>query len=187
ALSQGFHVQALARKPEKLPSISPLLTVTEGNALDPQALKQVMKNADVVISALNTGKNNTLSLSIPFIIQAMKEHDIKRIITIGTAGILQARSEPEHFRFQTAESKRKSTHDAEDHLKVFYFFNESDLDWTIVCPTYLPIGERRGVYRYEIDFLPENPSSISIFDTADFAFQQLFSNEFVHCRVGLTY
>ena len=64
---------------------------------------------------------------------------------------------------------------------------DSGLDWTVVCPTYLPIGERKGHYRYEKDFLPDNPSSISIYDTADFAFGQLFTNEFIGSRVGLTY
>ncbi|WML49678.1 NAD(P)H-binding protein [Neobacillus sp. PS3-34] len=65
--------------------------------------------------------------------------------------------------------------------------NESGLDWTIVCPTYLPEGERIGKFRFDKDFLPANPSSISIYDTADFAFEQLFSNEFIGFRVGLTY
>lgn len=187
ALANRHSVRALVRKPEKIAKSRKHLTVIEGNVLDKSDVAETMKNCDVVISALNTGGTSTLSESMPVIINNMKEKKITRIITIGTAGILQARSEPLLYRFQSSESKRKSTRDAEEHVKAYLTLKESGLDWTIVCPTYLPLGERIGVYRFEKDFLPENPSSISCYDTADFAYQQLFTNEFIGYRVGLTY
>lgn len=187
AIARDHSVQALVRDPATLHVKNKNLSVIEGSALILSDLMKSMKNADAVVSALNTGGNNTLSSSMPLIIRTMKDLGIKRIITIGTAGILQARSQPHLYRFQSLESKRKSTRDAEDHLKAYLMLNESGLDWTIVCPTYLPEGERIGKFRFEKDFLPANPSSISIYDTADFAFEQLFSNEFIGFRVGLTY
>lgn len=36
-------------------------------------------------------------------------------------------------------------------------------------------------------FLPEGGSEISVADTAYFAYQQIFSKEFVKTRVGLAY
>lgn len=146
-----------------------------------------MKGTDAIVSALNTEGTTTLSDSMPLIIHQMKQQKITRIITIGTAGILQARTNPTLYRFQSSESKRKTTKDAEEHLKAYLILKKSGLNWTIVCPTYLPAGKRIGCYRYEVNFLPENPTSISIFDTADFVFAQLFSNRFIGCRVGLTY
>ncbi|WP_223592974.1 NAD(P)-dependent oxidoreductase [Neobacillus bataviensis] len=188
SLSNQISVQALVRDLEKLNTDSGgLLKVRTGNVLNEEDIAQTMKGTDIVISALNTDGNSTLSQSMPLIISNMKREGIKRIITIGTAGILQARSAPHLFRFQSSESKRKSTLDAEEHLKAYLLLKASGLDWTVVCPTYLPVGERLGQYRYEIDILPENPSSISIYDTGDFAFQQLFSNKFIGSRVGLTY
>ncbi|MDN3015187.1 NAD(P)H-binding protein [Paenibacillus sp. BSR1-1] len=187
ALSNQISVQALVRDLEKLNMDSGGLKVMTGNVLNEEDIAQTMKGTDIVISALNTGGNSTLSQSMPLIINNMKREGIKRIITIGTAGILQARSAPHLYRFQSSESKRKSTRDAEEHLKAYLLLKASGLDWTVVCPTYLPVGERLGQYRYEKDILPENPSSISIYDTGDFAFQQLFSNKFIGSRVGLTY
>lgn len=187
-VSDGRHsVRALVRDPKKLKEIPNCLTILEGNVTIESHVSEAIKGTDVVISALNTDKSTTLSESMPIIINNMKKYKIKRIITIGTAGILQARSAPNLYRFQSTESKRKTTRDAEEHLKAYLLLKDSGLDWTIVCPTYLPIGERVGIYRYEKDFLPENPSSISIFDTGDFACQQLFSKEFIGCRVGITY
>src|SRR5699024_1305207 len=78
-----------------------------------------MKDCDVVISALNTDKNNTLSRIMPLIIKAMTSYDLSRIITIGTAGILNSRNEPDLYRFQSSESKRKTTTAAKDHLAAY--------------------------------------------------------------------
>jgi len=187
ALSNHLSVQAVVRDSKKLIHEAPGLKVIEGNILDEAVIAHSIKGTNVVISALNTDGTTTLSTSMPYIIKHMKKNGIKRIITIGTAGILQARSAPHLYRFQSSESKRKSTKDAEEHLKAYLLLKDSGLDWTIVCPTYLPVGERIGTFRFEKDFLPENPSSISIYDTGDFAFQQLFSEEFIGTRVGLTY
>ncbi|WML57260.1 NAD(P)H-binding protein [Neobacillus sp. PS2-9] len=187
ALEHKLSVKVLVRDRSKLQVTSDGLTVREGNVLNEKDLALTMMGSTVVISTLNTDKSTTLSESMPLIIKQMKHHGIKRIITVGTAGILQARSAPHLYRFQSLESKRTSTRDAEEHLKAYLLLKDSGLEWTIVCPTYLPIGVRVGQYRYEQDFLPENPSSISIYDTGDFTFQQLFSNEFIGARVGLTY
>ncbi|MFJ7728009.1 NAD(P)-dependent oxidoreductase [Neobacillus sp. NPDC097160] len=187
ALSHHLSVHAVVRDSEKFNKVAAGLTVTEGNVLNEEVIAQALYGKDAVISALNTDGGTTLSDSMPVIIKHMKRNGMTRIITIGTAGILQARSAPHLYRFQSAESKRKSTKDAEEHLKAYLLLKDSGLDWTVVCPTYLPVGERLGTYRYEKDVLPENPSSISVYDTGDFAFQQLFSDEFIEARVGLTY
>jgi len=187
ALSNQHSVRVLVRDSSKLNIKRDGLLVKEGNVLNETDIASSLTGSDVVISSLNTAGTTVLSDSMPFIIKHMKAQGIHRIITIGTAGILQARSAPHLYRFQSSESKRKSTRDAEEHLRAFLLLRDSGLEWTVVCPTYLPIGERIGHYRYEKDFLPDDPSSISIYDTADFAYNQLFSNEFIGSRVGITY
>jgi uncharacterized protein len=187
ALTNHHNVQALVRDRNKCLVKSPNLFIYEGNALNKSDIAAVMRGTEVVVSGLNTDGMATLSESMSIIIEQMKNQQLKRIITIGTAGILQSRSEPNLYRFQSSESKRKTTKDAEEHLKAYQLLKNSGLDWTIVCPTYLPIGERIGTYRYEKNILPENPSSISVFDTGDFAFQQLFTDQFINVRIGLTY
>ncbi|QIZ07016.1 NAD(P)H-binding protein [Priestia megaterium] len=187
AMSQQHSVTALVRDMKKLNSYGAGLEVKTGNVLNETDIANSLTGSDVVISALNTDGTTTLSGSMPLIIKHMKEQEIKRIITIGTAGILQARSAPHLYRFQSSESKRKSTRDAEEHLKAYLMLKDSGLDWTVVCPTYLPVGERKGYYRYEKDLLPDHPSSISIYDTADFVFKQLINKQFIGSRVGLTY
>ena len=144
ALSQHHFVHVLVRDRNKLTIDHPNLQVIEGNVLNERDLAEALMGTNAVISALNTDGTTTLSHATPIIVSQMKSQGIQRIITIGTAGILQARSNPLLYRFQSAESKRKTTKDAEEHLKTYMILKNSGLDWTIVCPTYLPTGERTG-------------------------------------------
>ncbi|MDV2884753.1 SDR family oxidoreductase [Alkalihalophilus pseudofirmus] len=187
ALQDGHHVTVLVRTPEKVQINSENLTIVQGNVLNKNDIVRAMDGIDVVISALNTDGTTTLSESMPLIIKAMENEGIQRIITIGTAGILQSRITPNILRYQSSESKRKSTRAAEEHHKVYDILKQSSLDWTIVCPTYLPDGEREGKYRIERNFLPEGGMEITVPDTAEFTYRQIESNDHVQSRVGIAY
>ncbi|MCP8616049.1 NAD(P)-dependent oxidoreductase [Salirhabdus salicampi] len=187
ALHNRHHVTVLVRTPEKIQINSENLTIIQGNVLSKNDIVRAMHGIDVVISALNTDGTTTLSESMPLIIKTMENEGIQRIITIGTAGILQSRTTPTVLRYQSSESKRKSTRAAEEHHKVYDMLRQSTLDWTIVCPTYLPEGEREGQYRIERNFLPEGGMKISVPDTAEFTYRQIESSDYVQSRVGIAY
>lgn len=187
ALRDGHHVTAFVRNPEKVTLRDENLQIVQGNVLNKQDVERVMTGMEIVISALNTDQTNTLSESMPFILEAMKKEQIKRIITVGTAGILQSRTTPDVLRYQSSESKRKLTRAAEEHHKAYDILNHSQLDWTIVCPTYLPDGDFAGKYRVERNFLPEGGAVISVEDTAAFTYQQIASSAFIKARVGIAY
>ncbi|RKD73168.1 putative NADH-flavin reductase [Sinobaca qinghaiensis] len=186
-LEENIEVTALARSPEKLTSASPLLKVIKGDALHKEDVEQTIQGADAVISALGTDKQNTLQQSMPHIIEAMEAHNINRLLTIGTAGILDARSEPGTYRFASSESKRRSTTAAEDHAKVYEMLQTTGLVWTIICPTYLPDGEEHGKIRAEEDFLPKDGYKITTADTAAFTVHLLLHPAYERKRVGITY
>jgi uncharacterized protein len=188
SIQDGMKVHALLRNPEKVSSsILEKITYTRGNALNKEQIEEAISGSDMVVSALSTDGGNVLSESIPLIIEAMKKEGISRIISVGTAGILQSRTEPDLLRYQSSESKRKLTRAAEDHHKAYTLLKESGLDWTIVCPTYLPDGDATGVYRVEEDFLPEDGSKITTGDTAHFTFSLIKEPRFVKSRVGIAY
>lgn len=186
ALKNGHEVKAFVRTPEKCEAHE-RLTLIQGDVRNADEVKQVIEGADAVVSALGTDKTTTLTEAIPVMIDGMNEHGVKRIVTIGTAGILQSRNEPTLMRYQSKDSHRKLTFAAEEHHKVFDLLSNSTLDWTIVCPTYLPDGEAIGNYRTERDFLPIDGKEISTKDTAAFAFEELINKNHVGCRVGIAY
>lgn len=187
ALHDRHLVTVLVRTPEKIQVNNENLTIIQGNVLNKDDIVRAMHGRDIVISALNTDGTTTLSESMPLIIEAMENEGIKRIITVGTAGILQSRITPNSLRYQSSESKRKSTTAAKEHHKVYDMLKQSSLDWTIVCPTYLPDGERVGKYRIERDFLPEGGTKISVQDTAEFTFKQINESDYIKSRVGIAY
>ncbi|XXM74023.1 NAD(P)-dependent oxidoreductase [Lysinibacillus sphaericus] len=158
-----------------------------GDVLNEKDVFNTISGCDAVISCLNTDKEDVLSRSMPIILKAMRQNGITRILTCGTAGILNSRKEPHLYRFQSNESKRRSSTATEDHLRAFLMLQASGLQWTVVCPTYLPDGERIGEYRIERDTLPEDGRSISIYDTGDFIYQELLNPQFIRMRVGICY
>ncbi|KKI88902.1 hypothetical protein WQ54_28685 [Bacillus sp. SA1-12] len=187
SLHDRHHVTVLVRTPEKIQINNENLTIIQGNVLNKDDIVRAMHGIDVVISALNTDGTTTLSESMPLIIEAMENEGIKRIITIGTAGILQSRTTPNSLRYQSSESKQKSTRAAKEHHKVYDMLKQSTLEWTIVCPTYLPNGERVGKYRIDRNFLPEGGAEISVHDTAEFTFRQIKASDYIKSRVGIAY
>lgn len=187
ALHDRHYVTVLVRTPEKISIKNKNLTIIQGNVLNKDDIVRAMLGIDVVISALNTDGTTTLSESMPLIIEAMENEGIKRIITIGTAGILQSRTTPNSLRYQSRESKQKSTRAAKEHHKVYDILKQSTLEWTIVCPTYLPNGERVGKYRIDRNFLPEGGAEISVQDTAEFTFKQIKASDYIKSRVGIAY
>ncbi|MET0785294.1 MAG: NAD(P)H-binding protein [Paenisporosarcina sp.] len=186
ALRDGHHITALVRTPSKLQNHNNL-TILAGDIRDKDRVNQAIENADAVISAIGTDGTTTLTDAIPLIIDAMKTGNVERIITIGTAGILQSHSNSTVYRYQSNESKRLLTFAANEHAKVYEQLKDTDLEWTIVCPTYLPDGEATGQWRTKVNFLPEDGVEISVGDTALCAYNELLDPQFIGTRVGLAY
>lgn len=132
ALHDGHHVTVLVRTPEKIQITNGKLTIIQGSVLNEDDIVRSIGGIDVVISALNTDGTTTLSDSMPLIIEAMKREGIQRIITIGTAGILQSRSTPQSMRYQLRKSKDRSVRAAKEHHKVYTMLKQSTLEWTMI-------------------------------------------------------
>lgn len=186
AIAAGHEVTVLVRSPEKL-TPQERLNVNVGDVCNREDVAHAIVGSDAVFSALGTDKTTTLTDAIPYMIEAMEKENIRRIVTIGTAGILQSRTKPDQLRYEAGDSNRKLTFAAEEHHKVYDMLRQTTLDWTIVCPTYLPDGEAVGEYRTERNKLPDDSKEISVGDTAAFAFDELINKEHVGFRVGIAY
>lgn len=187
ALQDGHTVTALVRNLDKITLRSDKLTLLQGDACCADDLQSAMTDVDVVVSSLGTDGGTVLTDATPLIIAAMKAAGVSRVVTIGTAGILQSREHPGLLRFEAPDTRRSSTRAAEEHRQAWALLAASGLRWTVVCPTYLPDGEARGQFRAERDFLPDGGTSISVGDTAAFTYRVAVEDAYVGCRVGLAY
>ncbi|KGX86140.1 NAD(P)-dependent oxidoreductase [Pontibacillus marinus] len=184
---EGHEVKALVRDRNKAEVLIPFADIIIGNVLHERDVLEVLHGSEGVISALSTDKTTILSESMPLIVNGMQKLGVERIVSIGTAGILDSRYERGKYRFQSSESKRKTTFAAEEHLKAYQTIAENSSKWTVVCPTYLPEGEQQGGVRWEKNVLPLDGKKITTGDTARFAWDCFKDDNFFGTRVGISY
>ena len=182
-LEKGHRVTLLTR--QSLSSNEEIDKIL-GDATNRDAVFETVRSADVVISALGTDKQNVLSTFTPLVIEAMKQFDVTRIITVGTAGILQAH-DSDNYRFETKESKRTMTTAAEDHARAYELLRDSGLAFTIICPTQLINEPSDGDIIISKEVLGTKQSGpISRDDVADLVMNCLTNDDYVGHRVGIT-
>ncbi len=189
ALAEGHTVTALVRKAGALAMMHPRLTVVEGDATDGEAMTKASREHDAIVSAL--GDPNPLDPDEPIprvadnLVAAAKANDIRRVIAMAGAGVLQATDEllrrempgfPEHLQPITTR-----------HIETWRALRESDLDWTLVCCPNLPNADLTREFRVEVDYLPSGGGSISTQDAAYFMLKALKATHTFGKRVGLAY
>lgn len=89
-LMNGHAVTVLARTPAKVAQRS-RVTVIQGNALDPEAVRQACRGADVVISALGStrgdGRDTSLRRMAGSLAQAVEAGDVTRVVWCASEGV----------------------------------------------------------------------------------------------------
>ncbi|MGY0041523.1 NAD(P)-dependent oxidoreductase [Pedobacter sp. NJ-S-72] len=83
-LAKGYHVKSLIRSPKTYTISHPLMEIVEGDIKDLDTARQLIRDCDVIISAIGQNKDDVLisSLATLNIIQAMEEFNITRYILL---------------------------------------------------------------------------------------------------------
>lgn len=183
ALERGMKVTAFVRDPKKINLLHPNLTVVQGDALVQQDVSKHMKGMDAVVSALSSSEVSFRLVFINNIINAMREHKVKRIIAIGGIGALQA---SEHLKvYETITFPKEYIELTQAHVRVLDALLTSRNDFTFVCPPMIKDGERTGVYKTQ-DSYPTQGWSILSADLADFIVNELIENKYIGKKVGIS-
>jgi uncharacterized protein len=161
------------------------LELIKGGLFDKADVEKAIAGANWIFSALGggyDGSDQTRSLGMKNIIDAMTKQQVQRIIGIGGMGCLQADAdtlicETEHFPDQykavTAE-----------HLKALDYLNTSSLDWTFVCPPMIVDADITGQYKAQKDY-PVVGNTITTGDLAFFMLKEANENTYLHTKVGI--
>jgi len=190
SLEKGHEVTAFARNIKDYPIQHKNLTLVKGDVLYPMLIEASMKEQDVVLSVIGirkySGPITLLSRGIKNVIEAMKGEGVKRLITITGAGILQ--DSEDYLIMDTLSFPPNLQNVSLDHKRVFKALKESDLDWTIVCPSFMHRGKRSGNYKTAVNYYPKGvKNEVSVQDVADFMTKEMEDNEFVRQRVGIAH
>lgn len=182
ALEKGYEVKALARSPEKISQTSPKLEIHKGDVLNLEDVQQTVEGADIVVSLFGHVKGSPEWLQTngtKNIVQAMKDHDVDRIISLSGGGLpFPEKDEPKFadklIRTIMKIAVPKILNDAIKHHQVL---RDSGLNWTIVRGPRLTNDPGSGTYR--VGWVGVNASTkISREDLAAFILTQVNDEKF---------
>ena len=141
AIEDGHEVTAIVREPSKLESMN--AKIVQGTPYDIDVVKSAIKNCDAVICTLNISRTSDnpwaklrspedlISRSIQNALEAMKEYDIKRIISLSTLGAGDSKKNmPFIFKFLVAVSNLKYAFI--EHTRQEEILAQSDREWTVI-------------------------------------------------------
>jgi uncharacterized protein len=187
ALAHGHTVRAFGRNVfENLSTERERLELFKGGVLSQGDVEDALKGADAVLSCLGggiDGTDRTRSLGMKIIVEAMKKKGPKRIVAIGSYGVLQA--EETKLRYQMPGYPPKFKAVALEHLEAWQHLAKSPLDWTFLCPPEIKDAPPTGKYNLRLDYPADGPMWVNAGDLAHFMMHELQANDWVKCRVGI--
>ena len=189
ALFKGDHVKAFGRNVYTTDFLNnDNLQLVQGALFDEGEVYKAIKGCDAVLSALGggfDGNDKTRSLGMKNIITQMKKVGVKRIISIGGMGVLNA--DENSLLIDGDDYPPEYIPVGKEHQKAFELLNESGLDWTFVCPPDIINEGPSGTYNTAADYAPSpNNYKINAGDLAMFMLNELEKNEYVKHRVGIS-
>ena len=187
ALAHGHEVRAFGRNVfEALSTERERLELFKGGVLSHGEVEDALKGADAVLSCLGggiDGTDRTRSLGMKIIVEAMQKKGVKRIITIGSVGILQAKDGKLQYEMPGYPTTFKAV--ALEHLEAWQHLAKSPLDWTFLCPPEIKDAPPSGEYNLRLNYPADGPMWVNAGDLADFMAKELEADEWVKCRVGI--
>ncbi|MDX2140533.1 MAG: SDR family oxidoreductase [Chloroflexota bacterium] len=175
ALAAGHSVTAFVRDPAKLSIKHDRLKFVQGDSANLVQVREAVKGADVVISALGPVKGSPkdlLATAQRNIIEGMKQEGVRRYVALTGAGVRDAQDQPklvDHiFGFLLKMTAGDVLKDSQDGVDIV---RNSDRDWIVVRAPRLMDGPKTGKIR--VGYVgADSGTQISRADLAAFMVQQ---------------
>ena len=142
ALARGLNVRALARAPAKLDELRDRITIIQGDARDPAAIKELLQGSDAVISALGPVKADGdaarfISTTVTGnVLQAMGDAGISRYMVVSGAAVVMPGDERNLLGWWIRKLAQIGLRDTlRDKQAEYELLSRSSADWILVrCP-----------------------------------------------------
>ena len=152
ALLKGHQVHAIQRNPNGLNIKDDKLTVSKSDLFDEAALNELLKDTDVVVSAISPVGGLTpdqFKKANSTLIDVVKKHPSVRAIIVGGAGSTEVSPGLKMMNSSIMEKLPAEWKPAIfAHAEVLDLYKTSNIDWTYFSPAnHITAGERTGKYR----------------------------------------
>ena len=160
--SRGHSVLAIARKPEAIPT-GPGVSAVKGDASDADALADLIRGSDVVVSALH------FDVPAETLLSALKTAGVPRLLVTGGAASLEVA--PGVRLIDTPEFPEEWKVFAQGGIAFLDDLrSETGIDWTFFSPAaVIEEGPRLGRFRLGTDQLVTDANGESRISFADYA------------------
>ena len=168
-LARGHKVTGVARNIEPLKS-QPAVTAKTDDLSNVGAVAEIIKGADVVVSAYQPPADNTDKLVdvTKLQIEAVKKAGVPRLLVVGGAGQLEVA--PGVTLIKSGYLPAEYLPIATAHEKAAGVLKASDINWTYLAPAaYFVPGERTGKFRLGTKELVTDAKGESKISFADYA------------------
>ena len=178
ALEQGHEITVLVRSPEKLSLNNKKLKIIKGDVLNKEDVLKTIQGNDAVLVALGVkppSKAKVVGPGTKNIIEAMKAHNVKRLIVESAMFMDDAVRKNSFLISLLTKTFMKGLY--ADKLVQESAVRESGLKWVIIRPVGLTNKPKTKTYRFgESLKLKGVFPTISRADVADFMLKQLRSD-----------
>jgi putative NADH-flavin reductase len=178
ALEQGHEITALVRDPSKLSFNGKKLNIIKGDVLNKDDVSKTLQDSDAVLVALGVkppSKAKVVGPGTKNIIEAMKTHNVKRLIVESAMFMDDAVRKNSFLISLLTKTFMKGIY--ADKLVQEAAVRESGLEWVIVRPVGLANGPKTETYRFGEGLkLKGLFPMIARTDVADFMLKQLRSD-----------
>jgi uncharacterized protein YbjT (DUF2867 family) len=188
ALRAGHPVHALARDPQALAPAANLVVIG-GDALDADAVAEVIDGADAVVSALGprgAKAPGLLAGAAGNTVRAMQKTGARRLVCVSAAGAYVT-GDPNMNWLVKAILPRVLARQFADVRAMEDVIRASDLDWTLVRATRLVNRPGTGRYRVSPDYSPPGGGKIARADVAHFIAAVLTEDGWPRAAPALAY
>lgn len=179
-IEQGYAVKLLLRHPENFTINHSSVGIIKGDALDPEAIRALLKGCDAVISTVGQRKDEPLvaGAASANVLKAMEEYGIKRYILIAGLNV-DTPFDKKSAETLAATEWMKSTFPLihEDRQKSYAVLSASTADWTLVRVPVIEFTDTRR--EIVVDLEDCKGKKIGAADIAAFLAEQLNDHTYV--------
>ncbi len=150
----------------------------------------IVKDADAVVIAVGSGdckkaKKSTdiYSKSVSIVIESMKKHKVKRLITITSSGVDYDRGAPWIYRKFIRPALMNTYMDMMKSETILD--HNKDIEWTVVRPSYLKNGKYDDFIVAD-RYIGKGDFKIKRGDVAEFIIHEIVNNNWVHKKPVLS-